>query len=274
MNLSYPSTQGRRAAFLGLVLALASWPVAAAEYLARDIEASGYAGGFHVGDATGSIELEGDAYRMRFSAKGAGLAKLLLRWRYELEAEGRTTAETSVGLTPSIYRSKRFRLEKTNIRVIQFTDGVPVAQTESKGKNEETSSPLPIEMRRGAIDPASAILAVGLAIARGGTCNLAIPIFDGKRRNDMIVIDRGLVTLEPSRRNPFGGLTRHCSFVFKRIAGYSEKDMRKTPFTGDVWFLENEDNLLRLPVKFQTRLRTGAFILHIRPQEKSIKEGT
>lgn len=250
-----------RATRLAVVLAaaLSAPPAAGEEPRAWAIEGSGYVGGFHVGDATGTVELRDGRYFLRFDAVGAGLVKLFLRWSYELEVEGAAMPTGPLGLAPAAYRTQRNRRGRSHVRDILFRDGI--AEVQDSGG--DPPPPLPEDARRGVLDPASAVLAVGVALARRGSCGLVVPVFDGRRRTDLHVADQGPDVLKPSRQSP-GGAARRCSFVFHRVAGYDARELQEPRFGGEIWFEKTDDPDLRLPVKFVAPIGAGAFVLHIR----------
>lgn len=257
-----------RATSVALLAALlAAAPAVAESPRSWAIEGSAYVGGFHVGDAAGTITLGDGDYLLRFDAVGAGLVKLLLQWSYELEVTGAEAPAEPFELVPAAYRTQRNRRGKTHVRDIVFENGI--AQVRDSG-GENPLSPLPADARAGVLDPATAVLAVGVALARRDSCDLMIPVFDGRHRTDLHITDEGPDVLKPSRQYS-GGEARRCSFVFRHVIGDERHRYREDEdeFGGEIWFEEGDDPDLHLPVKFVAPIGAGAFVLHIRRKELS-----
>jgi hypothetical protein len=74
------------------------------------------------------------------------------------------------------------------------------------------------EQKRGAVDPLNAgVLAI---LANGSSCNQTLPVFDSKRRFDVIIAPAGQGRLKPSEIPGAEGDAQICSVVTRPIAGY------------------------------------------------------
>lgn len=223
------------------------------------IDMTGYYLGVPVGRASGAVRLDEQAYQVEFAAHATGLLKWLTNWSEHFETTGALAPGTPMMLAPRDYLSTRHRRGKTRIRRLRFFDGL--AEIVDEQGAVARVSPVPPEMRRGAIDFMTPILVIGGALARERHCNLRIPTFDGRRRIDAVLSDEGEETLRID-----GALlqTRRCAFVLERLAGYNERDLHAAPYVGWLWFSDFGDPRLWLPVKARVDLRPGDGIAYIR----------
>ena len=225
------------------------------------LEGSGYIGGLSAGDAVLDFSVGGQGYFMRFNAESTGLIRLLFDWRFELEAQGLFDAASETGLQPTHYRSHRYSRGRDVARHVRFQAGI--AETVLPVGAEPHAFPVAAGERTNVLDPASAFLAAGLALARTGRCDQVLRVFDGKRRRNVTLTDRGDELLPHSHAFSGQGLARRCSFLSQRVAGYSEGQLRKPPIAGDVWFKRFSDSLM-LPVRLQAPFRLGTAVFHFR----------
>src|SRR3546814_6055887 len=62
----------------------------------------------------------------------------------------------------------------------------------------EGRHPLPPDAGKGTLDPLSVIAGLGELLQAGGRCEGTFPVFDGRKRYDLIVYDAGERVLEPT----------------------------------------------------------------------------
>lgn len=223
---------------------------------------SAYVGGFHAGNAALEFAVRERGYVVRFNAESQGLIKLLFNWGFELEAQGTFVAGTTPGIQPTRYQSRRYSRGSHVARHVRFHAGV--AETILPAGTDPYPFPVPAEERTDVLDPASALLAAGVVLARTGRCDQTLRVFDGKTRSNMVLTDRGEELLSFSDTVDQRSIARRCSFRSHRVAGYSESQVRKPPVEGDMWFLPHSDSLM-LPVRLETPTRLGTAVFHFQP---------
>lgn len=221
---------------------------------------SAYVGGFRAGEAIMEFDINDDGYSVRFNAESQGLIRLLFQWAFELEVQGTLEAELAAGLRPTVYQSRRYHRDGHVERHVRFRAGY--AETVLPEGAEPYPHPVPPEERRQVLDPASALLSAGLVLARTGRCEQTIRVFDGKTRSDLVLTDRGD---DPVAGSPdpehLPGHDKQCTFRSYRVAGYSDRHMRKPPVEGEIWFRTHVDGLM-VPVRLQTPTLIGMAIFH------------
>ena len=221
---------------------------------------SAFVGGFRAGEAVMEFDINDDSYSVRFNAESQGLIRLLFQWAFELEVQGTLAAEHAAGLRPAVYQSRRYHRDGHVERHVRFQAGF--AETILPEGADPYPHPVPPEERRQVLDPASALLSAGLVLARTGRCEQTIRVFDGKTRSNLVLTDRGD---SPAAGSPDSGHrsghAKQCAFRSHRVAGYSDRHMRKPPVEGEIWFRTHVDGLM-VPVRLQTPTLIGMAIFH------------
>lgn len=97
----------------------------------------------------------------------------------------------------------------------------------------------------GTVDPLTAILAMSHAFQRSGSCAIAVPVFDGRRRYDL--------TLDEERRETrVAAAPRRCAVTLAKIAGFSgERDDAPHLVHGFVWIGAPRPGAPPLPVRIE-----------------------
>ena len=221
---------------------------------------SAYVGGFHAGEAVLHFNVRDDSYSVRFNAESQGLIRLLFQWGFELEVQGTLAAGNVSGLQPAVYQSRRYHRDGQVERHVQFRAGI--AETILPEGADPYPIPVPSEERRHVLDPASALLSAGLVLARTGRCDQTIRVFDGKTRSNLVLTDRSddqVVDPQGADSGPAGA--KRCAFQSHRVAGFSERHLRKPPVEGEIWFRAYGDALM-VPVRLHTPTLIGMAIFH------------
>lgn len=206
-------TRAALAASFALWLAAPTWAQAPA---AVELDYRLYVGGLHALSLTARIARDGAGYRMRVLARTDGLVAELVDASYEAESTG---ASDGAAPRPRHYRGvSRDGDESTSVVLSWSPAGVPAAVFEPA--SEAPAEPLAEAVIAGAVDPASAALALMTKFAASGSCALSVPVFDGKRRYDLAASDAGPRTLRASRYAPYAGPASECVVAVERIAGF------------------------------------------------------
>jgi hypothetical protein len=112
---------------------------------------------------------------------------------------------------------------KRSARITWDADGMPVAELQPPVDQDERD-PVPEALKRGTVDPASAI--VGRALRGGDTppCTGSDAVFDGRRRYNLHFAPVGPVTLTPQDRSAYAGPAFECTMRLEPVAGYQHGD--------------------------------------------------
>lgn len=183
-----------------LVFALTSPPLMAQDtHMRFDIRLGALKVG-HLGVAANETD---QTYAVRAQFQDTGLVGILVGIRFDAHAQG-TRLGTS--LIPRRYEENIDTGRRQSLTRLQYNAGLPQVL------DDTPTSPLLIalEDQRGTVDPLTALY----TLLRSGPapCGQNIPVFDGRRRSQ--------VTLGPMRDG-------QCSGNYRRIAGYSDAEMRE-----------------------------------------------
>lgn len=258
---------GRLRAFaLALVTAgsLAPGPAAAAmRSVVLDYDL--YFGGLQGVRLAVEIDLARDSYDMEVALHTDGLIGKLVPWTMKAWSRGRLLADA--GLRPrsaghnSIWRGKQRETE------ILFEHGRGDVVRIAPPPSGDDRDAVPAALRRDAIDLAGAVLSVARSMMAGGGCDRRVPVFDGRRRYDLVMHHVERATIERSRYSPFGGDVLVCHIEIDRIGGFKKthasdaQDGRNRSilvYIGSVF-----DGTPPVPVRVEFETRFGAVRAHL-----------
>lgn len=209
-----------------------------------------YLGGILVGKADVAAAIDEVAYRLQTDVRSDGVVGWFYDVTVKASAEGaRRDADT---LAP-----RRFVMSSV-------TEGELFDMTVSYGESapetieaEPAFKPRPWQIdparQTGALDPISAIVAALLPRPVADLCEHVIPIFDGRRRYD-IVFDG--VRADKTRR---GERQIDCDARFQRVGGFKPKHMAKPDIPFIVRFAVAEDGDA-LPIRAWASTEFGAAV--------------
>ncbi len=233
-------TMGSRAARLaGLVaavaLALPPGGAAAALTLHYDVRY----GPLRILSLRTTVGRSTETYRTSSVVETVGVVGVVYPWRSEAVTEG-----VREPLRPRHHRSDgRYRGQRRWVDITYDDDGAVTTHLEPPAE-EDWRVAVPAEQQRATLDPLTASLA---AVERA--CQGRLPVFDGRRRYDLRLEDRGTATV-PSSRSLYSGPARRCRAVVEALSGFWRTDPRdsETPTALDFWIASPRADLGALPV--------------------------
>jgi hypothetical protein len=205
----------RRLFSLTLLLAVAGLAgTAAADPLRLRYEA--YAGGLHVMSFDIGVEDSGRDYRVVSGIRTRGLADFFVGMQLSSETSGKVAENGRLRPTRYLNQSKFGRRERALMVEPRGDDSFYVQGT----PDEEPRTPIPAATLPGAVDPLTAMLQAGRVVAASNSCQQRIPVFDGRRRYDLVFTDQGERQLAASRYSVVTGPARLCKVQQERIGGF------------------------------------------------------
>ncbi len=263
--------------FLGALLILAPWPTRPAG--AGQVVSLGYnvyLGGLHIVSFNMDITLDRSEYSISAAGVSRGVVGLFYDWSTRLDANGRLGP---AGFRPTRYDAVTKRKGKVKSRRLVFGgDGEYSVERDPPKRKKQRK--LPLALTRNTVDPLTAVLAVTSALVADGGCTRTIPVFDGKRRFNLLFKQVGPDTVAPSQLSIFKGLAVQCRFTTKRIAGFKKKrryfsfwdESEKNPLA--VWVATLADGAPPVPVRFEGDFKLGALMIHLVRAEVKSTAGT
>jgi Protein of unknown function (DUF3108) len=221
-------------------------PPAAAAPLLAHYEA--YALGFPAVSFDFRLAESAAAYTIDGTVRTEGLLRLFYRFDMLTDSAGAIGAGT---LLPRFHEQRlRIRGRGRRARLVYPGDG-SVATSLVPPADAGRPRPTPRQIVD-TLDPFSAILAIGRAVAQSGRCGGRFPVYDGRRRYDLVLADDGAERLEKSSAYGYAGIVRRCSVGAVKIAGFSwDQDYSPHTSRGRVWFAVPRPGAPALPVRIE-----------------------
>jgi Protein of unknown function (DUF3108) len=218
-----------------------------------------YAGGLHVMTFEIAIDENARDYRVVSGFRTRGLADVFVGMQLDSETSGRIEGTR---LLPSRYVSQsKFGRRERVIAVEPRGDGSFYVQGTP---DQEERTPLPAASLPGAVDPLTAVLRASRTVAANGSCGQRIPVFDGRRRYDLVFTDEGDRQLPTSRYSAVSGVARLCKVLQQRIGGFvktaGEKEVGRESL---VWIASPLADAPPVPVKLELETSWGWLTIHL-----------
>lgn len=241
------SSASRLAAAVGLAAGLAATSAAARAPLDLDLTYVLSVTGLKIGQVDISVELDDAGYRGAARAETTGLAGWFAQALANTKSQGAVDASGKVA--PESFNLVAETAKKTLTVDIAYEGDAPAKVTSDPAFRPKSYEADPAE-QHGALDPVSAIVASIVSTSADGGCGRTIPVFDGRRRYDVVL---GAPTGEGELE---GTPYVECSATVKRVAGYKAKAMEKPDLTFTARFSTNDDGITR-PLQAWSDLTVG-----------------
>lgn len=262
------ATTARFLAFVALVSAALAGE-AAGQSLRLGYEA--YAGGLHVMSFGIRIEETGGDYQVATDVRTRGLADFLVGMHLDSHAFGKVRHGDFV---PSRYLSQaRFGRRSSSLLVEPAQDGGFFVQATPPRESDERRTPVPAASLSGAVDPLTAMLRASRTVATSGTCRQRVPVFDGRRRYDLVFADEGVHPLAATRYSSYAGPARLCRVRQERIGGFlAEEDGEDIGQESLLWIASPLSDGPPVPVRVEVDTGWGGLTIHL--DEVTSESGT
>jgi hypothetical protein len=196
-------------------------------------------------------------YKLEFRADPQGIARLGSNTRLVWETRG---AVAPSGFEPRSFDQRNSWRKQTRRIELNFAPDsdplVRVTPPESPGKRP----PVPEALRRGTVDPLTAVLAAVSERTRAEPCAFRAQVFEGLRRTDVHFSPDGRDTQADIEVPGARGDVFVCEMHLKRVAGYEAKALRLHPDplpAAKLWIVHLPEAGLWLPVQLRFQSRFG-----------------
>ncbi len=259
----------------GILLAMAVPQRADAESMPVAAGYDVFAGGLHVLTSIFEIRLRDQSYNARIGAQLAGVPGWFVEWGAEIQSDG--TIEGG-RLDPEQYVLDRVRRGESQKTTLDFGREGQVDVSFDPVRNNSNGL-VPPELLPESLDPLSGLLTVIHTVTEGGECEATVPVFDGRRRYNLVFTDQGMHEVRPSRHSIFAGQARKCRMQLEPVAGaFRDQDDDDDDGDGfwntdpenaprrrlDIWLAEPISGGPVLPVRMVGRSSIGAVVVHLR----------
>jgi hypothetical protein len=185
------------------------------------------------------LDLRREGYRLRTESRTRGIASLLGRGEQATEAEGGFRGTEPL---PARYRTEGVWRGALRHIGLDYPPGAagPVLRVLEPREAPGEREPVAPELRRGTLDPLSALVKLSRAVAETGRCDGTAAVFDGRRRSDVAVRTAGRDLLPPRRwgGEAWSGEALRCGLEWRQVAGFhtrQDQEERGRVNTGLAW---------------------------------------
>jgi hypothetical protein len=161
--------------------------------------------------------VDGSGYGATVDFRTAGLLDTFAPWQSRIMVGGIVDGTV---LRPSSYRVESALGDRHQSIALEYERAGTVRGAVEGILTDGERDNVPAPLRDGTVDPVTASVLVTERLARTGSCEGTVRIFDGLRRYDLRYDDLGPADLEPSGRDPYRGSARHCRATVDPIAGF------------------------------------------------------
>ena len=222
-----------------------------------------YVGGFRTIDINLDTTLRTDRYDIKLGLKGEGLLDWLFKWTMRASSEGKIERQEIVPRRAghnSVWRGK-----KRSVRLVFPEKGFPTAVVTPAPKLDDRK-PVPMDVRLGTRDLAGAILSYLTTMSSKDSCVRSEPVFDGRRRYNLVFENQKKVSLRKNTYSPYSGSALRCSLRLEKIAGFRTKTSRSrwvSNGSARVWIAQIFEGAPPVLVRLEMDTGFGGLITHL-----------
>jgi hypothetical protein len=225
-----------------------------------------YSGGFHVLTVDLDLSFANRRYDVTTRLQTAGLLSWLVSWTQVSASAG---IVDGAGLAPERYRSDgEFRGRRRSIAIDYQAGQVSEVRVEPPSREDEDREEVSEEQRREAVDPLAAILGAIHRLSAGQPCAGRLRVFDGRRRYDLVLTDRGTRPIRGSMIAAFAGDALQCDFEFEPIAGHirqpTDPEIAQRRLQSGRVYTARSGGALLTPIRIELDGEWGMTVAHLR----------
>lgn len=245
------------------VLSMPAAEAAAAEKNTVDLRYKVYIGGFSVADITVGMDLAPANYDIAAKVETSGMVGQMFPWWMKAYSSGRIVG---AGVMPVKAGQRNSWKGRERFIDMSFDDGIARIERIAPKPDGDDRDRVPEALRTGAVDLASALVSIIRKMDGDDTCSAQVPVFDGRRRYDLIARPDGVEKLRPSGYTPYVGETVNCELRIHKKVGFTKTD--KSGWNdGDrrarVWMGKAFADAPPVPVRLTLDTPLGALIAHL-----------
>ena len=232
-----------------------------------DLSYKVYVGGFQVGALKIDLDLAARNYDIAAKVSTTGLVGRMFPWWMEAYSRG---AIVSAGVMPVSAGQRNNWRGRDRFIDLKFSDGIARIDRIAPKPESDDRDRVPETMRTGVVDLASAIVSIIRRMDGNKPCRAEIPVFDGRRRYDLVTRPDGGEKLRPNGYTPFVGETVNCLVSIRKKAGFKKNDesgWNDKDRSARVWMGKAFAGVPPVPVRLTLDTPFGALIAHLSAAE-------
>lgn len=222
-----------------------------------------YFGGFHVMSSTAHYDRGETEYVVSATGRTLGILEFFFEWVGETKTTGRFEGPR---ILPTLHESRGQGSSEERRMTIRYGDAGEVLDVVVEpAPDPEEVTPLPENAEIGTIDPLTVIADLGKSVSEGRGCAGTYPVFDGKRRYDLIISDQGEKTLDPTSYSIFSGpaLACHVEWDMKGGARREKSKYSRTARNRMVYVAAPFEGAEPIPVAMTIETDYGTLMAHL-----------
>ncbi|PTX56721.1 uncharacterized protein DUF3108 [Litoreibacter ponti] len=211
-----------------MALCAAAWPGFALAEGSTDAKFSVAIRGINAGTLTVKGNESGGQYQASGVLQSGGLVGLVAKVKYTASSKGSVKGNS---FRPTRYDENADTGKRKSKESMTYTGGVPQV-------SDYTPSPDAVDPKTqgGTVDPMTALYAAFRDVDEADVCKLSVPMFDGKRRSQVVL----------KSPRPEGDMIK-CDGEYRRLAGFSAEDMaEKSRFPFNLFYAKTGDGRYRV----------------------------
>lgn len=249
-----------------------AFPAKAAADFHAGVEMVLYMGGFHLSSLAFETVFTGSDYQIRSNIRTRGIVDAIVKTNAVIGARGTILGAHTA---PFLYNSDITDRNQRQLVAISYGDVAGLnmpSEILSFPKYNLERYPVSNLEKQLSVDPMSAIMQIilGASLDVQNPCGGTIPVFDGRRRFNLIMEQRESEHISTGRGKAFEGEALKCWIGFKRVSGYKPRKAKSSDRTDGLsewpdiymWLapIKSPDRLIHMPVRLEARTRLGAVI--------------
>lgn len=160
-------------------------------------------GGLHVADVVVAMDQSADSYQSSLTMRSRGVLDWIQNFKADMKSQGGfITTAAPIRTVPNIYSRAWSNPEVASEMTMRFdpvtglgqgqerlfnpVTGVDLKPEDMPWNNRRPIMPVPDHLRAGAVDPIAAFVAARRQMLESGQKEVRVPIYDGRRRYDII----------------------------------------------------------------------------------------
>lgn len=204
----------------GAVALLLANLAAAAEQKSVELDYQIWTGGLQAMSLETRMFRGEDRYQVDVKVESVGMLARFFPFKLSARSQGMSEPGSRESLQPDQYDVRSQWRDQDRLVAIRYEDAAKPKIEVLPPAEDDDRDPVPMEQIVGTVDPVSAALALLEQTAAQGRCQGEIPVFDGRRRYNMVVRHIGPTVVSPSDYSPYAGPAVECRAGVKRIGGF------------------------------------------------------
>jgi hypothetical protein len=222
-----------------------------------------YVGGFRTIDINLNTILSRDRYDIKLDLKGDRLLDWLFKWTMRASSAGQI--KQGMIMPRQAGHNSVWRGKKRSVRLVFPGTGFPTATVMPVPKQGDRKL-VPPEKRLATRDLAGAILSYLMASGVKNSCARSEPVFDGRRRYNLVFENEAKVSLRKNSYSPYSGPALRCTLKLEKLAGFRTKSSRSrwvSEGSARVWIAQPFDGALPILVRLEMDTGFGGLVAHL-----------